>query len=327
MFRIVRLVLFFGFAATLISVASAEGSIPPTECEALKKITQHIRNDFALLRDKQLSGDQWSVSLTIPGSKSCYLKQRKRVSYECESEPLVAAPDDSFALRSFAAPLRAQRADAIKECLGPTWARQSMFEEFYSGVNDVDADSGIIVNVDRDNMLDPPYLRTSIARMNQIPLEEPPRSIVDVKPTGYCNAVKGALASVQTKFTSLIQSAEKNDLGRRILWKSDTDLPGWGKCYVHEWSRQENCRYLTCSVGPVLGDDQAGELLKVITSDLNACLGKGWRTNVIRNTSGARGIRFLAQGNPIIELKTSNSLYAKDSRYVDLSVRAEAVCK
>nr|WP_129545774.1 hypothetical protein [Methylorubrum zatmanii] len=324
---ILKSAALFSLVATLISAAGAEGSLSAPECEALKKVIPHTQNDFALLKDKKTSSNSWSISMTIPGTKSCYLKQRERISLDCESEPLVAAPDDSFALRSFAAPLRAQRADAIKECLGPTWTRQATFEEFFSGVNDVDAERSIIINVDRDNMFDPPYLRTSIARMNQVPLEQPPRSISDVKPTGYCNAAKEALIGAQAKFSSLIKNSERNDLGRHVLWKSDTDLPGWTQCYVHEWFKKENCRYLTCTAGPVSGDGQAEELMKVVTSDLIACLGKGWRKNAIRDTAGVRGTRFIAQGNPIIELKPSESLYAKDSRYVNFSIRSEVACK
>lgn len=307
------------------SKAFPEDSVNDRECQVAKEIMDHASNDFAFLRGNQITDNTWRGSILLPGSTSCYVRRTKRISYDCESRPYTAdngASDTSVT----SAPFREERVRALATCLGPTWSiKTNMFSEFFSSVSDVEAGRTIIVTGDRNNMLDPPYIRTSFARMNQLPLDPPARPAAELRPSGYCDALNYFVKGAADEFQN-ISADEENRVGAHSFWKVSARLPGWNECYIHQWVRDSRCRYLKCSVGPVADEQQAEALKGMVLADTRLCIGSGWREVRYRTPRGTLGVRLVRKGRPIIELIASQSVYVSTNQYLDLSIRLQVHC-
>jgi hypothetical protein len=257
------------------------------------------------------------VSLSLPGSQECFLQKTKRVIYVCGSKIL---PPGVIPLQA-----RDERADAIHACLGPAWMKMDALSEFFIAFNDPASDRSVEVSVEKVAHYERYYLSTTVARMNQLPLDDPPQTVEQLRPSGYCDALKATLADSRQKFLQSIKGAERNALPNRVLWRSNNQLPGWKDCFVHEWNGREDCRYLTCSLGNVADRMQAELLLDHTFSDVKACLGPEWRKSITRLTDGRVGDRLVSRDNPVIELHPSKSLYS-EAWGLDLQILNEVVC-
>ncbi len=295
--------------------AVAETVLSTPECETLKALLEQAPKDFALLRGAPQGLDKWRVYQNLPGSRECFIQKTKRIMYVCYSEILPSGVVPQFA--------RNERADAIHACLGPAWTKLTEFSEFFISINDAESTRSVTVTVESDPF--GYYLSTTLARMNQLPLEPPPQTVEQLQPHGYCDALKVAVADSRQKFSQAIKDVERNISLNSFHWRSNNQLPGWNECFVHEWNDNENCRSLACRLGNVAEEKQSRLLMDKISLDMRSCLGPTWRENKTRRTDGVAGTRLVSRDNPVIELQPSKSFYS-DAWGLDLSIWTEAAC-
>jgi hypothetical protein len=308
--------------AVMIAMCStsvwAQTPLAPGECEALKALVEQTPKDFALLlRGVPAGPDRWQVSFSLPGSRQCYIQKTKRILYVCGSDIL---PDGSDSIS-----LRDERVEVIHDCLGPAWTKNTQFSDDFISLNDPAGERTVIVSVEKDSPFPRYYLSTQIARMNQLPLETPPQSVEQVRPRGYCDALKSVLADSHQEFSQSTQNVDQNTFPNRAHWRSNNQLPGWNDCFVHEWNGRKDCRYLTCGVGNVVDRKQSGVLMGRISSDIRSCLGASWRESRIGEAGETIGVRLVSRDHPLIELHPSKSLYS-DAWGLDLQIGAQGVC-
>jgi 1,2-phenylacetyl-CoA epoxidase catalytic subunit len=65
--------------------------------------------------------------------------------------------------------------DAVQACLGDAWTKQTMFYEFFVSVSEDDRQISVLLAAEIEHLRGY-YIRTTVYRMNEVPLEVPPQS-------------------------------------------------------------------------------------------------------------------------------------------------------
>lgn len=288
-------------------------------CADLKEVVGHTKDDFASFRQKANNSNEWAPNVVLPGQQRCAIQRTtKRTAYACESEKF---PQPNLA--SAAADANLKRAQA---CLGKQWKLQTGFSEFFTGINDIDAEQAIIFSVEKDIPHPRYFVSMRVYRMFQQPLEPDPRPAAEIAPTDYCTDLTKVVASGKGEFSAIIENVKPDKVGLRFHWLSNTQLAGWRDCYVHGDEGKPQCRYLSCKVGPMPVQAEADKLRDKVAADIKQCLGAGWNAGRTRGSDGIVATRITgATAAAYVEAAPSKSLYSQ-AWNLDLSVRLDQ-CK
>lgn len=293
-------------AGCAISTSAAQsvqaGSDDENFCTHLKEIVQHTKNDFAGITNNQIDDHSFATSIILPDQELCYIMRSKSINYMCESQHF-----DSKEKASGFAAATLQRASA---CLGKLWEKQSALSEFFTALNDEEHQRSFIVSVGQNSPFDEYFVQIQIARMYQQELEPPAQSAAQAQPAGYCTDLKRMIDSGISFFDELIGKAPPEKTGRRSHWRSEIQLPNWQDCFVHQENDKPACRYVSCSVGPLIDQKEAAAIMKGIAAETKACLGKGWAIGKARQSDGTINLRLIGEtAQAYVEVRPSKSLY------------------
>ena len=306
-------------AAFALFGAPAFGQQPDRYCETLKRLVEHTREDFSSLERGAAGPDRRRAAIALPESKSCYISHGKSISFICESKRFK---DKAEAVRS-----RDDMRESALRCLGRFWEKQDQMMEFFIGLNDQENKRSIVFAADSEATPEGAYyVRTQIYRMFQQKLEPEARPAEQTKPAGYCESLKHVVSSASRQFNDLIAGAEKNVIGGRAHWRSNTRLRGWKDCYVHEAGNRPSCRYYSCGTDPVPRREDVQKLTEAVTADVRSCLGETWQQASNKQSDGSVSARVKGPGDgPVVEIRPSKSLYS-DAWTLRIDVELDIGC-
>jgi hypothetical protein len=298
--------------------ADAQTVTTDTFCGALKEIIRHTKNDFSSFRESAIGTTEWTPKLVLPGQQRCYIQKTKGISYICESARLPTLER--------AAALSEENLRRAKECLGRLWKPNTSFVDSFVGLSDADNEQSIIFSTEKDSPYPRYFALVRINRMYQQPLEPDAKPANALMRRSYCGELSKVVRSGQTNFSELTESSNLNRVGTRNHWQLREPLPGWQDCYVHGDDDKPQCRYMSCTVGPMTTRAEAEKLRDIVAMEVKTCLGADWAAGATRRTDGVLATRITGRSaTAYVEAAPSKSLYS-EAWNLDLSVRLD-VCK
>lgn len=301
--------------------APAFGQQPDHYCDTLRRLVEHTREDFKSLERDAAGPGRRRAAIALPESKSCYISQGKSIAYVCESRRFN---DKAEAVRA-----RDDMREIAHRCLGRPWEKQDQLAEVFIALNDTESERSIVFAADVDPTTPEGvyHVRTQIYRLSQQKLEPRARPAEQIKPGGYCEALKRVVSSARTQFSDLIGGAEKNVIRDRAHWRANTGLRGWKDCFVHEAGNRPSCRYYSCATDPVPEREDVQKLTEAVSADVRTCLGESWQEASNRQSDGTVSARIKGPADePVIELRPSKSMYS-DAWTLRIDVELDTGCE